>query len=90
MTGPLSGLWGRHPLLTYTLMRLALLGIAFGVLRLAGARGLLLVVLALIVSGLASLTLLRRQRDAVAAAVLERSRRAGARLDEAAASEDED
>jgi Protein of unknown function (DUF4229) len=80
----------RHPVLVYSLLRAGLFAVALGLLYLAGARGVLLLAMALLVSGLASLWLLMRQRDAVSAAVVERSRRARARLDEAAAAEDAD
>ncbi len=55
--------------LRYTAARAALLGVALGLLYLLGARGLLLLGLALLVSGLASYVLLSRQRDAVSATV---------------------
>lgn len=77
------------PVLTYTLLRLALFLVAYGFLLLAGARGVLAIAGGVLVSGLASFWLLMRQRDAVSAAVLARSARARARLDEAAASEDD-
>lgn len=80
----------RHPVLVYSLLRAGLFVVALGLLYLAGARGVLLLAMALLVSGLASLWLLTRHRDAVSAAVVERSRRARARLDEAAAGEDAD
>ena len=51
-----------HPVLRYSSLRLAIFVIALIVLWLVRVRGALLVVLALVVSGLASYALLRRQR----------------------------
>jgi Protein of unknown function (DUF4229) len=50
-------------MLAYTTARLLLFVAATGLLFLAGARGLLLLGLALLVSGIASYVLLSRQRD---------------------------
>src|ERR1700761_8166888 len=52
--------------LTYTLSRLLLFVAVLLLLDLAGARGLLLIALALLISGLLSYVLLSRQRDAMA------------------------
>lgn len=52
--------------LTYTLSRLLLFVVVLLLLDLAGARGILLVALALLISGLLSYVLLSRQRDAMA------------------------
>ena len=52
--------------LTYTLSRLILFVVVLLLLDLAGARGILLVALALLISGLLSYVLLSRQRDAMA------------------------
>jgi hypothetical protein len=59
----------RHPVLTYTVLRLLLFLVALAVLFLLGARGLLLVALAVLLSGLVSLRLLSRQRDAMSVAL---------------------
>jgi TctA family transporter len=53
--------------LSYTVQRLLILFAVAGVLILAGARGLLLWVLAFLISGVISLVVLRRQRDAISA-----------------------
>ena len=58
--------------LRYTVLRLALFGAALGLLALAGARGILLVALTVVVSLALSYLLLRRQRDALAAAIAAR------------------
>jgi len=81
----------------YTSARILLFVAAMGLLYLAGARGLLLVALALLVSALASYVVLSRQRDAMSAALsrrLTRTQRKAAefkaRLEEGAAAEDTD
>ena len=81
--------------LTYTLSRLLLFVVVLLLLDLAGARGLLLIALALLISGLLSYVLLSRQRDAMAGSLRGRlsgrTRRADsfrARLDEGARAED--
>jgi Mn2+/Fe2+ NRAMP family transporter len=79
-----------HPAIAYTLSRLLLFGAATAVLYLFGARGLLLVALAALASGLTSFVLLSRQRDAMSAAVSERLRRTRERMDAFAAAEDVD
>jgi hypothetical protein len=55
--------------LAYTSARILLFVAATGALYLAGARGLLLLGLALVVSGIVSFVLLSRQRDAMSAAI---------------------
>ena len=81
----------------YTSARIVLLVVSVVVLYLVGARGLLLLALAFLVSGIASFVLLSRQRDVMSGALLSRlkngrSRAAGfrARLEEGARAEDED
>jgi hypothetical protein len=81
----------------YTGLRLLFLAAALVLLYLAGARGLLLVALALVVSGVASFVLLVRQRAAMAGAISARwrgtrgwLRNIGTRLDEGARAEDDD
>jgi hypothetical protein len=83
--------------LGYTSARITLLVVSAIVLYLAGARGLLLLALAFVVSGIASFVLLSRQRDIMSGALLARLkhgrvRAAGfrARLEEGARAEDED
>jgi len=50
--------------LTYTLARIALLGVVFGLGYLAGLRDITLLVMAFLGSGLLSFVVLNRQRDA--------------------------
>ena len=73
-----------HAVLRYTTLRLALFLVALALLWLVRIRdGLLLVAIALVLSGLASYVLLAAQRDAMSAqlhaARIRRSARAGAR-----------
>ncbi len=76
--------------LSYTGARIVLFVAAFGVCYLAGARGLLLLVLAAAVSGLISFVTLSRQRDAMSGALVSRLREFRARVDEGTRAEDED
>jgi hypothetical protein len=77
----------------YTSARILLFVGATGLLYLAGARGLLLLGLALLVSGIASYVLLSRQRDAMSGAIASRLqglRGLGRRLDAGTRAEDDD
>ena len=83
--------------LAYTSARFVLFLVALVLLYFAGARGLLLAALALLVSGIASFVLLSRQRDVMSGALTSRLRgvrkRAGefrARLSEGTRGEDQD
>ena len=60
--------------LAYTSARILLLVVAVVLLYLAGARGLLLLALAFVVSGIASFVLLSRQRDVMSGALMTRLR----------------
>jgi hypothetical protein len=76
--------------LIYSLSRLALFAATAGVLFLVGARGLLLLALSILVSGIVSFVLLSRQRDAVSSSVTERASRIRDNLADGAAREDSD
>src|SRR5579863_684465 len=83
--------------LAYTSARILLLVISVVLLYLAGARGILLLALAFVISALASYVLLSRQREVLAGALNRRLGRVTAkatefrqRIDEGAAAEDED
>ncbi len=83
--------------LAYTTARILLFVVSMILLYLVGARSLLLVALALLVSGIASFVLLSKQRDKMSGALIGRlrngrERAAGlrARLEEGARAEDED
>lgn len=74
--------------LAYTAARLALFLATAGVLFLFGARGMLLLGLAILISGLVSFVLLSRQRDAMSSAVASGVRTRRRKLDEARTKED--
>jgi Protein of unknown function (DUF4229) len=74
----------------YTTARILLFVAATGLFYLAGARGLLLLGLALVVSGALSYVVLSRQRDAMSGALVNRFRTLRSRLDQGARSEDDD
>lgn len=76
--------------LAYTTARILLFVAAAGLIYLAGARGLLLLALALLVSGTISYVLLSRQRDAMAGALVRRLRTFRARIDEGSRAEDDE
>ena len=76
--------------LAYTTARILLFVAATGLIYLAGARGVLLLALALLASGAASYILLSRQRDAMAGALSNRVRSLRARIDAGAKAEDGD
>jgi len=74
----------------YTAARFLIFAAMFGLLWLIGARGLLLVGLALVISGIISFVVLSRQRDAMSGAITSRIGGFRQRLDEGARSEDDD
>jgi uncharacterized protein (DUF58 family) len=81
----------------YTSARILLLVVSVILLYLVGARGLLLLALAFVVSGILSFVLLSRQRDVMSSTLMTRlkngrQRAAGfrARIEEGARAEDED
>ena len=83
--------------LAYTSARMLLLVAALGVFYLIGARGLTLLVLALLASGIVSFVVLSRARDRMSASLTSglsgmrnRAGEFGQRLDEGAKSEDEE
>ena len=83
--------------IAYTSARILLLVASLILLYLIGARGLLLLALACLVSGIASFVLLSRQRDVMSGALMGRirngQRRAAgfqARIEEGARAEDDD
>jgi len=74
----------------YTAARFLLLAVVFALLYLAGARGLLLVGLALGISGIISLIVLSPQRDAMSGAITSKISSFRQRLDEGTDAEDDD
>ncbi|WP_067071893.1 DUF4229 domain-containing protein [Carbonactinospora thermoautotrophica] len=77
------------PAIQYTVLRLALFAGVLGVLWLLGARGLLALGLAALVSGLLSFTLLAKQRSAMSESLVRRVQRVKESIDRSAAAEDE-
>jgi hypothetical protein len=74
--------------LLYTLARFAIFLATAAVLALIGARGLLLLALAVLISGIVSFVLLSGQRDAMSAAVVSGVKERRARFDRARTKED--
>ena len=75
--------------LAYTAVRFVLFAVAVGLIYLAGARGLLLIALALLVSGAASYVLLPRMRDSMAGSINRRIESVRSRIDEGTRAEDD-
>ena len=75
--------------LAYTAVRFVLFAVAVGLIYLAGARGLLLIALALLVSGAASYILLSRMRDSMASSINRRIESVRSRIDEGSRIEDD-
>lgn len=76
-------------LLRYTLLRLGLLAATAGLLWLVGLRGLPLLLVAFLVSGIISLVVLSKARDEVSVALSTRVGTINRRLDEPPPSQDE-
>ncbi len=74
----------------YSSARILLFAATLGVLYLIGARGLLLIGLALVISGTISFVVLSRQRDAMSGAITSRIGGFRRRLDEGTRAEDDD
>ncbi len=72
---------GSHPVLRYTLARLAILAVVAGVLYVLGARGLLLLVFAFLISGLIAMVALNRTREGAAYGITSAIRNANAKID---------
>jgi Protein of unknown function (DUF4229) len=76
--------------IAYTTARILIFVAVTGLLYLAGAQGLLLLGLALLVSGILSYVILSRQRDAMSAAITSRIQGFRGRLDSGTRAEDDD
>ncbi|HUY51396.1 MAG TPA: DUF4229 domain-containing protein [Streptosporangiaceae bacterium] len=76
--------------IAYTCARILLFVAATGLLYLAGASGLLLLGLALVISGIISYVVLSRQRDAMSGAIAARFQGLRGRLDAGSRAEDDD
>jgi Zn-dependent protease with chaperone function len=75
---------------SYTVLRLAIFVAALGLLYLVGARGILLLILAAVISAVTSLVLLARQREAMADSISRRVTSVREQLDEGTKVEDVD
>ena len=83
-------IWMRgHPILWYSLARLVVLILVGAILYGFGARGVLLLVLALLISGLVSFLVLDRLRNVVSLRVVERAERARSAREQRLAEEDD-
>jgi len=76
--------------LSYTSMRLLLFVASLILVYFAGARGFLLIGLALVISGIVSFIVLSRQRDAMSGSLTARVRGFRERLDDGARAEDDE
>lgn len=74
----------------YTTSRILLFAVVLGLLYVVGVRGVLLLGLAVLISGLVSFIVLSRQRDAMAGSITSRITNFRQRLDEGTRSEDDD
>jgi hypothetical protein len=74
----------------YTTARILLFAVMLGVLYVVGARGLLLIGPAVLISGIVSFVLLSRQRDAMSGAITSRIGNFRQRLEEGTRAEDDD
>ncbi len=79
-----------RPTLLYTLMRLVLFAVVFGLLALAGVRSFLLLALAILISGVLSYFVLWRQRTSMSDVITRRLTSFHTRLDAATRAEDDD
>jgi len=79
-----------RPTLAYTALRLLLFIAALLLVYLLGARGFLLIGLAILISGIVSFVVLWRQRHAMSGALFNSLRGFRQRLDEGARAEDDD
>ena len=79
----------KHPFVTYTIARFSLLVAATGIFYLFGARGILLITLAFLASGLVSYILLDQSREQVGRRIAGYFSNMNKRIDESTRSEDE-
>lgn len=81
---------GRHPVLVYTGLRIAVLAAVGGVLYLVGLRGIYLILFAFLVSGVISAFVLSRIRESAAYGITSVVRGIGDRIDASTRAEDVD
>jgi hypothetical protein len=79
-----------HPVLVYSVLRLAVLAVVGGILWLVGLRGIYLILLAFLVSGVISAVALSRRREGAAYGITRAVRSANARIDASSRAEDVD
>ena len=79
----------RHPFVVYTALRLGLLLVAAALCYVLGARGILLILLAFLISAILSFVLLVPQRDAVGQRTGAYFRRLNDRIEESKRAEDD-
>ncbi len=79
-----------RPTLFYTVLRLALFAVVFGLLFVAGARGFLLLALAILISGIVSYFALNSQRTAMAGAIGRKVTNFREQMDAGTKAEDDD
>ena len=79
-----------HATFVYTTSRILLFAVVLGLLYMVGARGLLLIGLAVLISGIISFIVLSRQRDAMSGAITSKISNFRERLDEGTRAEDDD
>lgn len=80
----------QHPVVVYTLLRLAMLAVVGLVLYLVGLRGVWLLLLAFLVSGVLSAFVLSRPREGAALGITSAVKGINARIDASARAEDDD
>jgi hypothetical protein len=79
-----------HPVLVYTVLRIAVLAVVGGLLWLVGVRGIYLILFAFLVSGVISAVALSRRREGAAYGITRAVRSANARIDASSRAEDVD
>jgi hypothetical protein len=79
-----------HPVVTYTVLRLAILAAVGGVLYLLGLRDVWLILFAFLVSGVISAVVLNRRREGAAYGITSALRNVNARIDASSRAEDVD
>jgi hypothetical protein len=85
--GPLAR---QHPVVVYTLLRLAMLAAVAAVLYLVGLRGVWLLLFAFLVSGVISAFVLTRPREGAVLGITSAVKGVNARIDATARAEDDD
>jgi len=82
--------FGRHPVVVYTLQRLALLLVVGGLLYLVGVRGIWLILFAFLLSGVIAMVALRGSREGASYGITHAVQRVNDRIDASSRAEDYD